>query len=144
LNCKTRGQDTLSWTISVTTFNRENALESSGKMERENPFLNYWLDSFHLMAEKWWWDYKIRILYAKRNQSKTRTTRDWCIKEYGEFIPLMKGKMISASQLLERFLLMLKTIRFCGSFKRGELKRLYLCTVLIQNQTWFSMSLQMI
>jgi ATP-binding cassette subfamily F protein uup len=23
------------------------------------------------------------------------------IKEYGEFIPLMKGKMISASQLLE-------------------------------------------
>jgi ATP-binding cassette subfamily F protein uup len=55
------------------------------------------------------------------------------IKEYGEFIPLMKGKMISASQLLERFLLMLKTIRFCGSFKRGELKRLYLCTVLIQN-----------
>jgi hypothetical protein len=40
------------------------------------------------------------------------------IKEYGEFIPLMKGKMISASQLLERFLLMLKTIRFCGSFKR--------------------------
>jgi hypothetical protein len=29
----------LSWIISVTTFNRENALESSGKMERENqPF----------------------------------------------------------------------------------------------------------
>jgi hypothetical protein len=28
-----------SWIISVTTFNRENALESSGKMERENqPF----------------------------------------------------------------------------------------------------------
>jgi ATP-binding cassette subfamily F protein uup len=56
------------------------------------------------------------------------------IKEYGEFIPLMKGKMIS-SQLLERFLLMLKQYDFVDRLSGGELKRLYLCTVLIQNQT---------
>jgi ATP-binding cassette subfamily F protein uup len=46
--------------------------------------------------------------YAKRNQSKPGQRVIDVIKEYGEFIPLMKGKMISASQLLERFLLMLK------------------------------------
>jgi ATP-binding cassette subfamily F protein uup len=43
----------------------------------------------------------------------------------------MKAKMISASQLLERF--DAKTIRFCGSFKRWGIETLYLCTVLIQN-----------
>jgi ATP-binding cassette subfamily F protein uup len=53
--------------------------------------------------------------------------------KYGEFIPLMKGKMISASQLLERFLLMLKQYDFVDRLSGGELKRLYLCTVLIQN-----------
>jgi ATP-binding cassette subfamily F protein uup len=56
------------------------------------------------------------------------------IKEYGEYIPLTKGKIISASQLLERFLFDAKkhyvfVEKLCG----GELKRLYLCTVLIQN-----------
>lgn len=55
------------------------------------------------------------------------------IKEYGEYIPLTKGKIISASQLLERFLFDAKTIRFRRKLSGGELKRLYLCTVLIQN-----------
>lgn len=56
------------------------------------------------------------------------------IKEYGEFIPLMKGKMISASQLLERFLFdAKKQYDFVDRLSGGELKRLYLCTVLIQN-----------
>jgi ATP-binding cassette subfamily F protein uup len=41
--------------------------------------------------------------------------------------------MISASQLLERFLLMLKQYDFVDRLSGGELKRLYLCTVLIQN-----------
>jgi ATP-binding cassette subfamily F protein uup len=48
------------------------------------------------------------------------------IKEYGEFIPLMKGKMISASQLLERFFDAKKQYDFVDRLSGGELKRLYL------------------
>ena len=56
------------------------------------------------------------------------------IKEYGEFIPLAKGRMISASQLLERFLFdAKKQYDYVEKLSGGELKRLYLCTVLIQN-----------
>jgi ATP-binding cassette subfamily F protein uup len=56
------------------------------------------------------------------------------IKEFGEYIPLKKGKIISASQLLERFLFdAKKQYDFVDKLSGGELKRLYLCTVLIQN-----------
>ncbi len=56
------------------------------------------------------------------------------IKEYGEYIPLTKGKKISASQLLERFLFdRKKQYDFVEKLSGGELKRLFLCTVLIQN-----------
>uniref|UniRef100_UPI004048D36A ABC-F family ATP-binding cassette domain-containing protein n=1 Tax=Flavobacterium sp. TaxID=239 RepID=UPI004048D36A len=56
------------------------------------------------------------------------------IKEYGEYIPLTKGKIISATQLLERFLFdAKKQYDFVEKLSGGELKRLYLCTVLIQN-----------
>ena len=56
------------------------------------------------------------------------------IKEYGEYIPLTKGKIISAGQLLERFLFdRKKQYDFVENLSGGELKRLYLCTVLIQN-----------
>lgn len=56
------------------------------------------------------------------------------IKEYGEFIPLTKGRLISASQLLERFLFdSKKQYDYVEKLSGGELKRLYLCTVLIQN-----------
>ncbi|MFY7811190.1 MAG: ATP-binding cassette domain-containing protein, partial [Flavobacterium sp.] len=56
------------------------------------------------------------------------------IKEYGEYIPLAKGKMISAGQLLERFLFDRKKQHdYVEKLSGGELKRLYLCTVLIQN-----------
>jgi ATP-binding cassette subfamily F protein uup len=56
------------------------------------------------------------------------------VKQYGEFIPLNKGKMISASQLLERFLFDNKKKHdFVEKLSGGEKKRLYLCTVLIQN-----------
>ncbi len=56
------------------------------------------------------------------------------IKEYGEYIPLTKGKIISASQLLERFLFdSKKQYDFVEKLSGGELKRLYLCTVLIPN-----------
>ncbi len=56
------------------------------------------------------------------------------IKEYGEYIPLNKGKIISASQLLERFMFDNKKKHdFVEKLSGGERKRLYLCTVLIQN-----------
>ena len=56
------------------------------------------------------------------------------IKEYGEYIPLTKGRKISAGQLLERFLFSRKKqYDFVEKLSGGELKRLFLCTVLIQN-----------
>ena len=56
------------------------------------------------------------------------------IKEYGDYIPLKKGRKISAQQLLERFLFdRKKQYDFVNKLSGGEKKRLYLCTVLIQN-----------
>lgn len=56
------------------------------------------------------------------------------IREYGDYIPLMKGRQISAQQLLERFLFdRKKQYDFVEKLSGGERKRLYLCTVLIQN-----------
>lgn len=56
------------------------------------------------------------------------------IKAFGEFIPLAKGRQISAKQLLERFLFDGKKQHdFVEKLSGGEQKRLYLCTVLIQN-----------
>jgi ATP-binding cassette subfamily F protein uup len=56
------------------------------------------------------------------------------IKEFGEYIPLTKGRKISAGQLLERFLFNRKRqYDFVEKLSGGEKKRLYLCTVLIQN-----------
>ncbi len=56
------------------------------------------------------------------------------IREYGDYIPLKKGRQISAQQLLERFLFdRNKQYDFVEKLSGGELKRLYLCTVLIQN-----------
>lgn len=56
------------------------------------------------------------------------------IREHGEFIPLKKGRQISASQLLERFLFdRKKQYDYVEKLSGGEKKRLYLCTVLIKN-----------
>ncbi len=56
------------------------------------------------------------------------------VKEFGEYIPLSKGRKISASQLLERFLFdRKKQYDFVEKLSGGEQKRLYLCAVLIQN-----------
>jgi len=56
------------------------------------------------------------------------------IREFGEYIPLAKGRSISAGQLLERFLFdRKKQYDFVEKLSGGELKRLFLCTVLIQN-----------
>jgi ATP-binding cassette subfamily F protein uup len=56
------------------------------------------------------------------------------IREFGDYIPLKKGKQISAQQLLERFLFSRKKqYDFVEKLSGGEQKRLYLCTILIQN-----------
>jgi ATP-binding cassette subfamily F protein uup len=56
------------------------------------------------------------------------------IHEFGEFIPLKKGRKISAQQLLERFLFdRKKQYDYVEKLSGGERKRLYLCTVIIQN-----------
>lgn len=56
------------------------------------------------------------------------------IREYGDYIPLKKGRQISAGQLLERFLFdRKKQYDFVEKLSGGERKRLYLCTVLIKN-----------
>ena len=56
------------------------------------------------------------------------------LKEFGDYIPLKKGRIISAQQLLERFLFdRKKQYDYVEKLSGGERKRLYLCTVLIQN-----------
>ncbi len=56
------------------------------------------------------------------------------IREFGEYIPLKKGRTLSAGGLLERFLFDRKQqYDFVEKLSGGEQKRLYLCTVLIQN-----------
>ncbi|MCM8569187.1 ATP-binding cassette domain-containing protein [Gramella jeungdoensis] len=56
------------------------------------------------------------------------------IREFGDYIPLKKGRQISAEQLLERFLFdRKKQYDYVEKLSGGEKKRLYLCTVLIQN-----------
>ena len=56
------------------------------------------------------------------------------IREFGDYIPLKKGRQISAQQLLERFLFdRKKQYDYVEKLSGGEKKRLYLCTVLIQN-----------
>lgn len=56
------------------------------------------------------------------------------IRDFGDFIPLKKGRQISAQQLLERFLFdRKKQYDFVDKLSGGERRRLYLCTVLIQN-----------
>ena len=56
------------------------------------------------------------------------------IREFGEYIPLKKGRKITAGQLLERFLFSRKRqYDFVEKLSGGEQKRLFLCTVLIQN-----------
>nr|WP_262902515.1 ABC-F family ATP-binding cassette domain-containing protein [Lutimonas saemankumensis] len=56
------------------------------------------------------------------------------IREFGDYIPLAKGRTISAGQLLERFLFdRKKQYDYVEKLSGGELKRLFLCTVLIQN-----------
>jgi len=62
------------------------------------------------------------------------------IRAYGDYIPLKKGRQISAQQLLERFLFDRKQqYDYVEKLSGGELKRLYLCSVLIGNPNFLIM-----
>ncbi len=56
------------------------------------------------------------------------------VREFGDYIPLKKGRQLSAQQLLERFLFDRSAqYDYIEKLSGGERKRLFLCTVLIQN-----------
>ncbi len=56
------------------------------------------------------------------------------VREIAEVIPLTKGRTLSASQLLERFLFdKEKQYQYMSTLSGGERRRLYLCTVLMRN-----------
>lgn len=56
------------------------------------------------------------------------------VKKVAEYIPLMKGKKLSAAQLLERFLFPRKVhYNQIEKLSGGEKRRLYLLTILMQN-----------
>ena len=78
----------------------------------------------------------IKFGYYTQNGIKTKPMQKVIdvVRDYGDYIPLTKGKQISAQQLLERFLFSRqKQYDFVEKLSGGERKRLYLCTVLIQN-----------
>ena len=56
------------------------------------------------------------------------------VREIAEVIPLNKGRTLSASQLLERFLFDKdQQFQYVSTLSGGERRRLYLCTVLMRN-----------
>lgn len=56
------------------------------------------------------------------------------IKDIAEYLPLAKGRKITASQLLERFLFPSYThFQYVHTLSGGEQKRLYLLTILMKN-----------
>jgi ATP-binding cassette subfamily F protein uup len=56
------------------------------------------------------------------------------VRDIAEVIPLSKGRTLSASQLLERFLFdKEQQYQFVSTLSGGEKRRLYLCTVLMRN-----------
>ncbi len=56
------------------------------------------------------------------------------VREIAEVIPLAKGKTMTASQLLERFLFdKEQQYQYVSTLSGGERRRLYLCTVLMRN-----------
>jgi len=75
----------------------------------------------------------IKFGYYTQNGIKVKNDQK-VIDVVRDYIPLKKGKQISAQQLLERFLFSRqKQYDFVEKLSGGERKRLYLCTVLIQN-----------
>jgi ABC transport system ATP-binding/permease protein len=82
------------------------------------------------------WGDTIKFGYFKQDglpEYKDKKVID-IIRDFGEYIPLKKGRQLSASELLQRFLFdRKKQYDSVDKLSGGEKKRLFLCTVLIQN-----------
>ncbi len=119
------------------TFNRGERIGIIGKNGTgKSTFLNILTQNIAPDAGKVVIGDTIKIGYYTQSgiQPKTEQKVIDVIKEFGEYIPLTKGRTISAGGLLERFLFDRKKQHdYVEKLSGGELKRLYLCTVLIQN-----------
>jgi len=119
------------------TFNRGERIGIIGKNGTgKSTFLNLLTQTISPDSGKVVVGETIKIGYYTQNgiQAKEGQKVIEVIKEFGDHIPLTKGRTIPAGQLLERFLFdRKKQYDYVEKLSGGELKRLYLCTVLIQN-----------
>jgi len=119
------------------TFNRGERIGIIGKNGTgKSTFLNLLTQTISPDSGKVVVGETIKIGYYTQNgiQAKEGQKVIELIKEFGDHIPLTKGRTIPAGQLLERFLFdRKKQYDYVEKLSGGELKRLYLCTVLIQN-----------
>ena len=102
----------------------------------KSTFLNLLTGADKVDSGKIVWGETVKFGYYKQGGIEVKEGQKVIevIREFGEFIPLKKGRKISAQQLLERFLFdRKKQYDFVEKLSGGERKRLYLCTVLIQN-----------
>ena len=102
----------------------------------KSTFLNLLTGADKVDSGKIVWGETVKFGYYKQGGIEVKEGQKIIevIREFGEFIPLKKGRKISAQQLLERFLFdRKKQYDFVEKLSGGERKRLYLCTVLIQN-----------
>ena len=102
----------------------------------KSTFLNLMTGADKVDSGKIVWGETVKFGYYKQGGIEVKEGQKVIevIREFGEFIPLKKGRKISAQQLLERFLFdRKKQYDFVEKLSGGERKRLYLCTVLIQN-----------
>ena len=119
------------------TFQRNERIGIIGKNgSGKSTFLNLLTSNDTVDAGKIIWGETLKFGYYTQKGIPVKEEQKVIdvIKEYGDYIPLKKGKKISAQQLLERFLFdRKKQYDFVNKLSGGEKKRLYLCTVLIQN-----------
>ena len=119
------------------TFQRNERIGIIGKNgSGKSTFLNLLTSNDTVDAGKIIWGETLKFGYYTQKGIPVKEEQKVIdvIKEYGDFIPLKKGRKISAQQLLERFLFdRKKQYDFVNKLSGGEKKRLYLCTVLIQN-----------
>ena len=102
----------------------------------KSTFLNLLTGADKVDSGKIVWGETVKFGYYKQGGIEVKEGQKIIdvIRKFGEFIPLKKGRKISAQQLLERFLFdRKKQYDFVEKLSGGERKRLYLCTVLIQN-----------
>jgi len=119
------------------TFQRNERIGIIGKNgSGKSTFLNLLTSNDSVDAGKIIWGETLKFGYYTQKGIPVKEEQKVIdvIKEYGDYIPLKKGRKISAQQLLERFLFdRKKQYDFVNKLSGGEKKRLYLCTVLIQN-----------